>query len=839
MAVEGFSDSAANQLSGTQVPGGLSTPKNKAKRLSITLSPAQVETSETAEKTILLVGDSIETKGHHTLSDRSVTPKGVPGKKPLEQRSNAFSTGLLQVTPKTSRRRESMPAGSATGKRVTQQALNLVDKRMSQEYKAPGAPKLRRRQRDAGGSRHNLGLASEIQQKRQQAQLGVPPQIVVKGPEGEPKPTGASAPGGKRPIPVTPRPKRHAKGAKASEGASLKNQLHHTRLQNLQVGADPVQPAIPEAKSAPNEVPADDIEHEVEVTPNQEETVVQTEHFDAELSESQDSSSVDEELKSFANSDLVDSAGYQLDGGYTSAEDDFADFLEQDTVDPENSHVDGDELSVSAGSDDDTFDTFIESEDKSSINEELKSFANSESVDSAGYQLDGGYTSAEDDFADFLEQDTIDPENSDVDGDELSVSVESDNDTFDTPIGLGDEQSFITEEQLAALEGSGVSREEAHGIQDFVQANRQNLLQIAADAGGNIKLSRKEFEALPTSITLNTQGEIFVHARSLQAVSGRIHQTLFGEGQFKKVKAAVQFSTGNVVARAVTKKTGNAKADEQAAKTIQREGAFYKLLENHPNVVKAHGAVLLGYENRKGMMLDVYEGGVDELLAGDPEAINEDTVPSMMMQMADVMTYVHKRSYVHRDIKTDNFLFKKDETIPGGIKVFLGDPGLASSNIPNDKMQGPCGYQPYIRPDFLDSERHEAVFQELLGSKGMSDPQAVRAANRTIMERSDVYALGCTFYAMQHGGEFPPWSQAPAESLRSLEGRADQEEHGYTEPEDAGSLDHLVWEMLTFDTRECPDMANVAKRLKQHTASDPNATGSSRQGGSSGPAVAA
>jgi serine/threonine protein kinase len=89
------------------------------------------------------------------------------------------------------------------------------------------------------------------------------------------------------------------------------------------------------------------------------------------------------------------------------------------------------------------------------------------------------------------------------------------------------------------------------------------------------------------------------------------------------------------------------------------------------NVVKSIHVV---NENQIGTMSEMCDGNVNELLLN--QELSEKEKLTIIMQMAKGVEQLHRIHVVHRDIKVDNFLYKKD--VPGRIRIKIADFGMSS-----------------------------------------------------------------------------------------------------------------------------------------------------------------
>ncbi|MDQ3038137.1 MAG: serine/threonine protein kinase, partial [Myxococcota bacterium] len=143
----------------------------------------------------------------------------------------------------------------------------------------------------------------------------------------------------------------------------------------------------------------------------------------------------------------------------------------------------------------------------------------------------------------------------------------------------------------------------------------------------------------------------------------------------------------------------------------------------HPGIVQIFDLV----EDDAGMWMAmelVPGGSLDERIAGRPLPVAD--VLALGRRMAEAMAYAHAQGVVHRDFKPHNVLLTPD-----------GDPKVTDFGLAK-LAQGPALTQQGM----------------VLGSPAYMSPE--QASGREADARSDVYALGATFFEMVTGR--PPFS---------------------------------------------------------------------------------
>lgn len=185
----------------------------------------------------------------------------------------------------------------------------------------------------------------------------------------------------------------------------------------------------------------------------------------------------------------------------------------------------------------------------------------------------------------------------------------------------------------------------------------------------------------------------------------------------------------------------------------------------HENIVaiydvgEANGANYLALEFVEGQDLHDYINQKGRL---DPEEARQ-----ILIQAAKALDHAHRAGVVHRDIKPSNFLITEHE---GKLLVKLTDLGLARHG---DEDDDESGKKPLTRAGTT------------IGTVDYMAPEQARKSSMADI-RSDIYALGCTFYHML-GGKCPFPSGSLLEKIV---------QHQETEPPDVRKLNPEVPEPL-------------------------------------------
>ena len=134
-----------------------------------------------------------------------------------------------------------------------------------------------------------------------------------------------------------------------------------------------------------------------------------------------------------------------------------------------------------------------------------------------------------------------------------------------------------------------------------------------------------------------------------------------GKGAYGSVHKGRHIPTGNIVAlKIIDLDTADDDVDD-----IQREVALLTQLRDAPNITKYYGCHLDG--PRVWIVMEFAQGGsVFNLMKASPDnCLEEKYVVIIVREVLLALSYLHKSSIIHRDIKGANMLVDNK----GGIKI--------------------------------------------------------------------------------------------------------------------------------------------------------------------------
>ena len=183
--------------------------------------------------------------------------------------------------------------------------------------------------------------------------------------------------------------------------------------------------------------------------------------------------------------------------------------------------------------------------------------------------------------------------------------------------------------------------------------------------------------------------------------------------------AEVYLATHKLLDRTVAiKLISPAKAGDLADKRFLKEAKVVAGLR-HPNIVSIYDVGVL--ENKYYIIMEFLEGG--DLKQHIKKGVSPARSVEILKQMGSALAHAHDKGFIHRDIKSQNIMFRSDGT---GV---LTDFGIVKD------LTAETGYT-------LDGTS--------IGTPHYMSPEQAQGSSK-IDYRTDLYSLGVTFYEMLTG----------------------------------------------------------------------------------------
>ncbi|KAK4071315.1 hypothetical protein Purlil1_13458 [Purpureocillium lilacinum] len=175
------------------------------------------------------------------------------------------------------------------------------------------------------------------------------------------------------------------------------------------------------------------------------------------------------------------------------------------------------------------------------------------------------------------------------------------------------------------------------------------------------------------------------------------NRALLGNGGFGVVFEAVDVESGKVFA---VKRIKRPDVGTHRYTLLQREVNALRGL-CHPHIVALRGAQWSN--SHFELIMDVQGGSVDDLAADGIYTSKPTLCDGLLHQMLQALDYLARQGIIHRDVKPDNILFKRDSSEK--YLYQLADFGLANSA---EKAKSFAGTRKFMAPELaMESYRHK------------------------------------------------------------------------------------------------------------------------------------
>ena len=209
-----------------------------------------------------------------------------------------------------------------------------------------------------------------------------------------------------------------------------------------------------------------------------------------------------------------------------------------------------------------------------------------------------------------------------------------------------------------------------------------------------------------------------IKMKELPEIPGYRIEKVLGQGGMATVYLAVQENLGREVAIKVL--TPEMFKDEQYRSRFLNEAHTASRL-SHPNIVTIHDVGQKG--NHSYIVMErLHESLVERVKFKSDSSLHPIEAFKIIRQVAGALYYAHEQGIIHRDIKPDNILFRKDGT------PVLVDFGIARA---------------------LDSQAQLTSTGMIIGTPHYMSPEQCRSEQ--IDGQSDIYSLGIVLYEILTG----------------------------------------------------------------------------------------
>lgn len=195
--------------------------------------------------------------------------------------------------------------------------------------------------------------------------------------------------------------------------------------------------------------------------------------------------------------------------------------------------------------------------------------------------------------------------------------------------------------------------------------NGRNSLQPSPNLSATSSFTDKSFESCGDSSTESPRKGDSSEMIVGRSVKARVLQKING-GSFGQIHLGVLIGSGLEVAVKLEKQ-------KSLAPQLLNEGNVLRHLEGGPGIPKVHWFGIHEPEYNV-MVMDLLGSSLQDLFSYCKHKFSLKTVLMLADQMISILAYVHKKQYVYRDVKPDNFMIGRGEN---SHKVYIIDFGLA------------------------------------------------------------------------------------------------------------------------------------------------------------------
>jgi hypothetical protein len=246
--------------------------------------------------------------------------------------------------------------------------------------------------------------------------------------------------------------------------------------------------------------------------------------------------------------------------------------------------------------------------------------------------------------------------------------------------------------QLASIKDTGLTKDEAHTLSEYIEGNKEGWLKTAKSNGAP-HIIFKRHSKMPRTIQVNPDGsiEILLKRKRIQNL---------GVGGQSVVTKSIAYKEGAVVARSTTV-FKNKEELEQAKNTVR---ILYKL-KDIPGVVQIRSAVFYKSPQKKGgpdvdklaITMDHYGGGDLKHYLTSQHDVKPKELIIILNDIIHGLRGIHELAgVIHHDLKPGNILLHYDEDKRLRAKII--DLGAAVVNY-EGKKDLDIGTESYIAPE--------------------------------------------------------------------------------------------------------------------------------------------
>lgn len=323
---------------------------------------------------------------------------------------------------------------------------------------------------------------------------------------------------------------------------------------------------------------------------------------------------------------------------------------------------------------------------------------------------------------------------------------------------------------------SGISRDELSRIAAFIEKRRSQI-------EGNAPVQTLPADEIGTSfpVRFNREAEEF----DIFLDKGRP----FGEGRARITVRSLQYNREEVVAVKIIESKQKELIDH-----FKKDRDNLVKLSKGPHIVPIYSALEFevdGYQHLEMAQKFYNQGSLREFLKSP--LLNYRRALAIACQILEAVAWIHRQGYFLHDPGPSNFLIHLEG---GKVKLGIGDLELLTPLSEIDPhtfvWHALGGYEP---PEGL---------KQALGLIEME------AMTPKLWQKTDMWGIGCTLWELFSDRPLP----FKSDDFFDVDAQLALTTTEIDEPEDADSIEHLIWELLKEDPSERPDAEEALKKLR-------------------------
>jgi serine/threonine protein kinase len=271
-----------------------------------------------------------------------------------------------------------------------------------------------------------------------------------------------------------------------------------------------------------------------------------------------------------------------------------------------------------------------------------------------------------------------------------------------------------------------------------------------------------------------------VDAGALLGGKYRLRERL-GVGGMGEVWAAADEGLGRGVAVKILR--ADLSSDPILVHRLRKEARVAAMLR-HPGITVVHD--IGEHDGHPYFVMELLEGrDFTQVMSGHPDGLPVGQAAALMLQVADALAHAHDHGVVHRDIKPANLMELSDGTVKicdFGIARYADAEATAQLTEHGSVL----GTLPFMAPELYEGQPADS--------------------------RTDLYAFGCTLYALLAGR--PPFSASSPAAIMGQHRAGPPPRLSTLRPDIPTYLDDLVQRLLATNPEQRPVCSDAQRVLR-------------------------